>query len=151
MGSILERFGSTKWTPNRAQSCFKSDHGKNAKMSKNHWFFNVFGLPRGSNIGQKWARNRFENGLKLRCQSNTQMFPKNWPRWSENGPKLGPCWTSKSFWARPKAEKNDTENGTGIELEIHTLRNRNAAAALPRRDATPSQNGLPRGAGGLLS
>ena len=147
-GSILERFGGPKWTQNRAQICFKSDHGENAKMLKNHLFFNVFGLFRGSKIGQKWTRNRFENGLKLRCQSNTQIWPKNGPRWSQNGPKLGPCWAPKSSWARPRAKKNDTENGTGIELENHTLRQRQRCRGAMRRRVKMAS---PGGLGGYLA
>ena len=147
-GTILERFGGPKWTPNRVQICFKSDHGKSAKMLKNHWFFNVFGLPGGSKIGQKWVRNRFENGLKLRCQSNTQRWPKNGPRWSQNGPKLGPCWAPKSSWARPGAKKNDTENGTGIELENHTLRERGRCRGAMRRRVKMAS---PGGLGGYLA
>ena len=62
------------------------------------------------------------------------------PKWAQVGAILG----SKIVLGASKSEKNDTENGTGIKLEIHTLRE-------PRRAATPPQNGLPRGAGGLLS
>ena len=114
---------------------------QNAK--KHNWFFNVFGLFRGSKIGQKWTRNRFENGLKLRCEKNTQIWPKNGPRWSQNGPKLGPCWAPKSSWARPRAKKNDTENGTGIELENHTLRQRRRCrGAMRRRVKIASPGGL---------
>ena len=117
-------------------------------LKKTSVFLNVFGLPRGSKIGQKWTRNRFENGLKLRCQSNTQIWPTNWPRWSQNGPKLGPCWAPKSSWARPRAKKNDTENGTGIELEIHTPREPQRGHSAERRRVKMAS---PGGAGGLLS
>ena len=152
-GSIFDRFLVDFRPPKRSKtnqnSIIKSSQQPNNQKVKNLKktivFFNVFGFPRGSKIGQKWTRNRFENGLKLRCEKNTQIWPKNGPRWSQNGPKLGPCWAPKSFWARPRAKKNDTENGTGIELEIHTLRE-------SRRDATPNQNGLPRGGwGGYLA
>ena len=141
-GSILKRFGGPKWTQNRAQICFKSDHGENAKMLNNHWFFNVFGLFRGSKIGQKWTRDRFENGLKLRCEKNTQIWPNNGPRWSQNGPKLGPCWIPKSSWARPSAKK--TTPKTGRESSSKTIPSDNVNAAATRCDAEskwPPQGG----------
>ena len=145
-------FGTILGSKMDPKSCPKLLQERSWKKCKNvkkpMFFFKVFGFPRGSKIGQEWARNRFENGLKLRCQNNTQMSPKNWSRWSQNGPKLGPCWASKSFWARPRAEKNDTENGTGIELEFHTLRRpRRCHNAERRRVKMASPGGL----GGYLA
>ena len=145
LGSILERFWVPKWTPNRAETCFKSDHGKNAKMSKNHCFFLMFlGFPWGSKIGQKWARNRFENGLKLRCQNNTEKWAKMVPKWTQVGAMLGSKIVLGASKSRKKRHRKRDKNRARNPYPPRTT-------ALPRRGATPSQNGLPRGAGGLLS
>ena len=66
------------------------------------------------------------------------------PKWAQVGAMLG----SKIVLGVSKSGKNDTENGTGIELEFHTLR-------LPRRCHNAERRRVkmasPGGLGGYLA
>ena len=144
LGTILGSKMEPKSFPNRLQE----RSSRKCENVKNRWFFNVFGLPGGSKIDQKSTRNRFENGFKLRCQNNTQIWQKNCPTWLQNRSKLEPCWAPKSFWTRPRAKKNDTENGTGIKLKNHTLQQPQRDHNAPRRRVKMAS---PGGLGGYLA
>ena len=66
------------------------------------------------------------------------------PTWDQVGAMLG----SRIIFNASKSEKNDTENGTGIKLEIHTLREpQRCRGAMRRRVKMASPGGL----GGYLA
>ena len=62
------------------------------------------------------------------------------PKWAQVGAMLG----SKIVLGASKSEKKRDRKRDMNSAQKHELRQ-------PRRAAAPSQNGLPRGAGGLLS
>ena len=68
---------------------------------------------------------------------------------------MGPSWGHVGFQNRPERvqERKKTTPKTRQETSSKTIEKTEAPATttLPRRGATPSQNGLPRGAGGLPS
>ena len=68
---------------------------------------------------------------------------------------MGPSWGHVGLQNRPERvqERKKATPKTRQETSSKTIEKREApgTAAKPQRGATPSQNGLPRGAGGLLS
>ena len=74
---------------------------------------------------------------------------------AQDGPKMGPSWGHVGLQNRlgRVQERKKTTPKTGQETSSKTSEKREAptTSARPQRGATPSQNGLPRGAGGLLS
>ena len=68
---------------------------------------------------------------------------------------MGPSWGHVGLQNRPERvqERKKTTPKTGQETSSKTAEKTEAptTTAKPQRGATPSQNGLPRGAGGLLS
>ena len=68
---------------------------------------------------------------------------------------MGPSWGHVGLQNRPERiqERKKTTPKTGQETSSKTAENTEAPGTVtrPQRGATPSQNGLPRGAGGLLS
>ena len=69
----------------------------------------------------------------------------------QDGPKMGPSWGHVGLQNRlgRVQERKKTTPKTGQESSSKTMAP--ATATKPRRGAAPSQNGFPRGAGGLLS
>ena len=68
---------------------------------------------------------------------------------------MGPSWGHVGLQNRPERvqERKKATPKTGQETSSKTVEKTEAPATAtkPQRGATPSQNGLPRGAGGLLS
>ena len=77
-----------------------------------------------------------------------EKLPNMVPKWAQVGAMLG----SKIVLSGSKSEKKATPK-TRQETRSKTIEKTEALGTTtkPRRGATPSQNGLPRGAGGLLS
>ena len=74
---------------------------------------------------------------------------------AQDGPKIGPSWGHVGLQNRLEwvQERKKATPKTGQETSSKTTEKTEApaTAARPRRGAAPSQNGLPRGAGGLFS
>ena len=63
------------------------------------------------------------------ARTTPQIIPKSARHGPQNRHKMGPCWPSKLFWTRPRADKRPTENdiekdhrlkfGTKKRLDTH--------------------------------
>ena len=62
---------------------------ENTPNMQKHWKTVGFSMILVSPGGPKWAKNRSQDGFKMRCQLDGQKWLKMLPRWVQLGAKLG--------------------------------------------------------------